>query len=128
FLHPQNQARADASHGTTRWVAAYARRYAATRKGGCLLEHSNGPGHTARTGRTAADAVAAWASEKNYYNCSDDSCGGMGCTLTHYKQMVWKVGCAAVNCDAAGGTFIVCEYDPPGNVPVGCGHFNQTGK
>uniref|UniRef100_A0A0E0NES5 SCP domain-containing protein n=1 Tax=Oryza rufipogon TaxID=4529 RepID=A0A0E0NES5_ORYRU len=49
--------------------------------------------------------------------------------------MVWakttKVGCAAVNCDADRGTFIICEYDPPGNVLGvqaygGCGRFNQT--
>ncbi|EAZ23007.1 hypothetical protein OsJ_06702 [Oryza sativa Japonica Group] len=146
FLYLQNQARADVGVAPLAWdgtVAAYAEKYAAARKGDCDLKHSGGPygenifWGSAGANWTATDAVASWASEKQWYNCSDDSCdapGGRGCT--HYKQMVWakttKVGCASVSCDANRGTFMVCEYDPPGNVPgvqayAGCGHFNQTG-
>uniref|UniRef100_A0A0D9VFX7 Protein kinase domain-containing protein n=1 Tax=Leersia perrieri TaxID=77586 RepID=A0A0D9VFX7_9ORYZ len=143
FLDLQNRARADVGVGPLAWddtVAAYARRYADTRKGDCKLEHSGGPyGENIFWGSgggnwTAADAVAMWAAEKQYYNCSDDSCAA-GLVCTHYKQMVWakttKVGCAVVNCDAGLGTFMICEYDPPGNVKgvlpyAGCGHFNQT--
>nr|XP_025879283.1 venom allergen 3 isoform X4 [Oryza sativa Japonica Group] len=147
FLYLQNQARADVGVAPLAWdgtVAAYAEKYAAARKGDCDLKHSGGPygenifWGSAGANWTATDAVASWASEKQWYNCSDDSCdapGGRGCT--HYKQMVWakttKVGCASVSCDANRGTFMVCEYDPPGNVPgvqayAGCGHFNQTAQ
>uniref|UniRef100_A0A0D9YS59 SCP domain-containing protein n=1 Tax=Oryza glumipatula TaxID=40148 RepID=A0A0D9YS59_9ORYZ len=143
FLYLQNRARADVGVAPLAWdgtVAAYAERYAAAREGDCDLKHSNGPygenifWGSAGANWTATDAVASWASEKQFYNCSDDSCAA-GLVCTHYKQMVWakttKVGCASVSCDANRGTFMVCEYDPPGNVPgvqayAGCGHFNQT--
>uniref|UniRef100_A0A0E0G6H9 non-specific serine/threonine protein kinase n=1 Tax=Oryza nivara TaxID=4536 RepID=A0A0E0G6H9_ORYNI len=154
FLDLQNRARADVGVAPLTWddtVAAYARRYAATRKGDCNLQHSGGPygesifWGSAGANWTAANAVASWASEKQFYNCSDGSCAGdqgghsekQFYKCGHYTQMVWakttKVGCAAVNCDADRGTFIICEYDPPGNVLGvqaygGCGRFNQTAQ
>lgn len=43
--------------------------------------------------------------------------GARGCG--HYTQVVWantkRVGCAAAEC-RNGGTFVVCSYDPPGNM------------
>ncbi|CAK9327998.1 unnamed protein product [Citrullus colocynthis] len=37
----------------------------------------------------------------------------------HYTQVVWKdsirIGCAKANC-RTGGAFIVCNYDPHGNI------------
>ncbi|BAH91689.1 Os02g0472700 [Oryza sativa Japonica Group] len=119
--------------------------------GGLRTEHSGGPygesifWGSAGANWTAANAVASWASEKQFYNCSDGSCAGdqgghsekQFYKCGHYTQMVWakttKVGCAAVNCDADRGTFIICEYDPPGNVLGvlaygGCGRFNQTAQ
>uniref|UniRef100_A0A0D3F538 non-specific serine/threonine protein kinase n=1 Tax=Oryza barthii TaxID=65489 RepID=A0A0D3F538_9ORYZ len=154
FLDLQNRARADVGVAPLTWddtVAAYARRYAATRKGDCNLQHSGGPygesifWGSAGANWTAANAVASWASEKQFYNCSDGSCAGdqgwhsekQFYKCGHYTQMVWakttKVGCAAVNCDADRGTFIICDYDPPGNVLGvqaygGCGRFNQTAQ
>uniref|UniRef100_A0A0E0CKD3 Protein kinase domain-containing protein n=1 Tax=Oryza meridionalis TaxID=40149 RepID=A0A0E0CKD3_9ORYZ len=99
--------------------------------GGLRTEHSGGPygesifWGSAGANWTAANAVASWASEKQFYNRSDGSCAGdqgghsekQFYKCGHYTQMVWakttKVGCAAVNCDADRGTFIICEYDPP---------------
>ncbi|KAF7842861.1 Cysteine-rich secretory protein, allergen V5/Tpx-1-related [Senna tora] len=37
----------------------------------------------------------------------------------HYTQVVWldsvHIGCAEVKCDNNADTFIICNYDPPGN-------------
>lgn len=48
--------------------------------------------------------------------------GKFGQKTGHFTQLVWqgtkRVGCGAVNCDNddTQGWFLVCEYDPPGNV------------
>nr|CAB3449766.1 unnamed protein product [Digitaria exilis] len=86
---------------------------------------------------TAADAVAAWVDEKQYYNCSDNSCSApAGESCGHYTQVVWenttRIGCATVTCNAQQGTFIVCDYNPKGNFLgqrpyAGCGQFNRSG-
>ncbi|GAY31911.1 hypothetical protein CUMW_280820, partial [Citrus unshiu] len=38
----------------------------------------------------------------------------------HYTQVVWhnsvRLGCARVKCNNNRGTFVICSYDPPGNV------------
>lgn len=143
FVDLQNAARADVGVAPLAWddtLAAYARRYAGERKGDCKLVHSGGPyGENIFWGSgnwTAGDAVAAWVLEKRDYNCSDGSCAA-GRSCGHYAQIVWantsRVGCAAVTCDAGRGTFIVCEYDPPGNLLgvrpyAGCGQFNRSGS
>ena len=149
LVAPAAAAAAD-SLGSAQPFQDHQNRAAATRKGDCNLQHSGGPygesifWGSAGANWTAANAVASWASEKQFYNCSDGSCAGdqgghsekQFYKCGHYTQMVWaqttKVGCAAVNCDADRGTFIICEYDPPGNVLGvqaygGCGRFNQTG-
>lgn len=66
------------------------------------------------------EVIAAWASEKQWYNyatntCNappDESCG-------HYTQVVWKdsleVGCAKAICDDFSQVW-VCNYAPAGNV------------
>lgn len=143
FVDLQNAARADVGVAPLAWddtLAAYARRYAGERKGDCKLVHSGGPyGENIFWGSgnwTAGDAVAAWVLEKRDYNCSDGSCAA-GRSCGHYAQIVWantsRVGCAAVTCDAGRGTFIVCEYDPPGNLLgvrpyAGCGQFNRSAQ
>ncbi|CAL4969401.1 unnamed protein product [Urochloa decumbens] len=144
FLDLQNAARAEVGVAPLSWddtVAAYARTYAAERKGDCELLHSGGLygenifWGSAGANWTAADAVSAWVSEKQSYNCSDNSCGGQSCG--HYTQVVWAntttVGCATVTCDGRNGVFIVCEYDPPGNLVgqrpyAGCGQFNRSAQ
>nr|AWV55770.1 pathogenesis-related protein PR1-RK, C-terminally truncated [Triticum urartu]AWV55777.1 truncated pathogenesis-related protein PR1-RK isoform 1 [Triticum urartu] len=129
FADLQNAARADVGVAPLAWddtLAGYAQRYAGERKGDCKLVHSDGPyGESIFWGNkggnwTASDAVALWVQEKQYYNCSDGSCAA-GKICSHYTQIVWanttRVGCAAVACDGNLGTFILCEYDPRGNVP-----------
>uniref|UniRef100_A0ACD5XUA4 Uncharacterized protein n=1 Tax=Avena sativa TaxID=4498 RepID=A0ACD5XUA4_AVESA len=144
FVDLQNAARADVGVAPLAWddtLAAYARRYAGERKGDCALVHSKGPygenifWGSAGSNWTAGDVVALWVQEKQYYNCTDGSCAA-GNVCSHYAQVVWanttRVGCAAVSCDGNGGTFILCEYDPKGNLQgvrpyAGCGQFNRSG-
>merc|ERR1719481_798298 len=76
--------------------------------------------------KAANDSSYAWKSEIQYV---DDV---WGCyhgqtkhTCGHYSQQVWqgstKIGCAVAYCDGSvgsTGTFVFCEYDPPGNSAV----------
>jgi pathogenesis-related protein 1 len=63
------------------------------------------------------EAVKLWVDEKPYYDYNSNSCVN-GEMCGHYTQVVWRkslrIGCAKVKCDN-GGTFITCNYDPPGN-------------
>ncbi|KAK3157953.1 hypothetical protein QOZ80_2AG0130770 [Eleusine coracana subsp. coracana] len=128
FLDLHNAARADVGVAPLVWddtVASYAGRYAAARQRDCRLQRSNGSyGENIFWGSggnnwTANDAVATWVEEKQYYNCSSNSCAS-GRVCSHYTQAVWadtvRLGCAAVACDGGPGTFIICNYDPKGNV------------
>ncbi|CAJ1936224.1 unnamed protein product [Sphenostylis stenocarpa] len=100
-------------------LADYAQNYANQRKSDCQLEHSHGPygeNLAVSTGDiNCALAVRLWVDEKRFYDYSTNSCDGV---CGHYTQVVWRntlrVGCAKVACDD-GGTFIGCNYDPPGN-------------
>lgn len=64
-------------------------------------------------------AIDAWAKEETKY---DYESGEFSEATGHFTQLVWEsttsVGCGAVNCnsDSAKGWFLVCEYNPPGNV------------
>lgn len=126
FLAPQNAARKALGLPKLAWdakVARYARWYAKQRRSDCALQHSNGPyGENIFWGSgslwTPYQAVAAWLSERKWYNYQSNSCAG-GQMCGHYTQIVWstttKVGCARVNCLGGKGVFITCNYDPPGN-------------
>uniref|UniRef100_J3LHT3 SCP domain-containing protein n=1 Tax=Oryza brachyantha TaxID=4533 RepID=J3LHT3_ORYBR len=65
----------------------------------------------------AVVAVGAWLAEQPRYNYWSNSCAGGMCG--HYTQIMWRatrrVGCAMVTCYNGRGTFITCNYDPPGN-------------
>lgn len=125
FLAPQNAARASLGLPPLAWderVASYARWYAQSRRGDCALVHSSGPyGENlfwgSGTGWAPAQAVAAWVSERPRYDYWSNSCSGGMCG--HYTQIMWRstrrVGCAMVTCYNGRGTFITCNYDPPGN-------------
>nr|XP_010904535.1 pathogenesis-related protein 1B-like [Elaeis guineensis] len=98
--------------------------YANKRKRDCYLEHSYGPyGENLFSGWgkefTAADAVEAWVSEKDWYDYYTNTCDRRG-VCEHYTQVVWRnstqIGCARVKCPR-GDVFITCNYYPPGNVP-----------
>ncbi|KAI9112440.1 hypothetical protein K1719_016637 [Acacia pycnantha] len=103
-------------------VAQYAQTYANKRQADCQLILSNGTyGENIQTSAgdmSGADAVKTWVAEKTYYDYNTNTCTGGECRL--YTQVVWRkstrFGCAKVRCNN-GGIFIICNYDPAGNVP-----------
>ena len=125
YVNEHNAARSQVGVPNIVWdntVAAFAQDYANQRQGDCNLIHSGGGG---KYGENLAgssgdlsgdDAVTMWVGEKSNYDYNSNSCVGGECL--HYTQVVWKnsvrVGCAKVRCNN-GGTFIGCNYDPPGN-------------
>ena len=72
----------------------------------------------------ALSAVAMWADEAAYYDYASNTCES-GQVCGHYTQIVWRssanLGCGIKLCNTGspfgGGswTFVVCNYDPPGN-------------
>ncbi|PON75683.1 Cysteine-rich secretory protein, allergen V5/Tpx-1-related [Parasponia andersonii] len=138
FLEAHNWARAEVGVGPMEWddsVAAYAQDYANQRSGDCNLIHSEGSygENLAWSGGdfSAADAVGMWVGEKSLYDYNSNSCLGENpWDCLHYTQVVWRdstrLGCAKVWCDV-GGTFIICNYDPPGNV-IGKRPFGNLAK
>ncbi|XP_044472235.1 pathogenesis-related protein PR-1-like [Mangifera indica] len=125
YLAPHNAARAAVRMPLLRWdsrLENYARWSAYQRRYDCALQHSNGSyGENIFWGSgndwKPAQAVAAWLSEKIWYDYWSNSCvGGNDCG--HYTQIVWgrtsRIGCARVVCVGGQGVFITCNYDPPG--------------
>jgi uncharacterized protein YkwD len=72
----------------------------------------------------ALSAVEMWAAEDEFYDYASNSCQS-GEVCGHYTQIVWRssenLGCGIKLCNTGspfgGGswTFVVCNYDPPGN-------------
>jgi len=107
---------------------------------GCRFMHNAGRGNLgeniyAVTGAafptTPTDAVTSWSAEAQYYDYATNSCSAPNPpgTCGHYTQVVWRdtgtVGCGIQVCTTnspfAGfttWTFVVCDYQPPGNVSV----------
>ncbi|KAG4948355.1 hypothetical protein AAZX31_15G060300 [Glycine max] len=125
YVNAHNAARSEVGVQNLAWddtVAAFAQNYANQRKGDCQLIHSGGGGQYGEnlamsTGDlSGTDAVKLWVDEKSNYDYNSNSCVGGECL--HYTQVVWRdsvrLGCAKVACDN-GGTFITCNYAPPGN-------------
>ncbi|XP_010527028.1 PREDICTED: pathogenesis-related protein 1-like [Tarenaya hassleriana] len=126
YVNAHNRARAEVGVGPVSWdntVAAFAQNYARQRAGDCRLIHSGGGGRYGENlamstgGLTGVDAVALWVNEKVDYDYNSNTCRP-GKVCGHYTQVVWRntvrIGCAKVRCNS-GGTFITCNYDPPGN-------------
>ncbi|KAL5560880.1 hypothetical protein UlMin_030627 [Ulmus minor] len=124
YLNAHNSARDQVSVDHLTWddtVAAYAQNYANQRQGDCNLVHSGGP-YGENLAWSSGDlsgtaAVGLWVAEKDDYDYNSNTCAA-GKVCGHYTQVVWRnsvrVGCAKVRCNN-GGTFIGCNYDPPGN-------------
>ncbi|KAG6652676.1 pathogenesis-related protein 1-like [Carya illinoinensis] len=125
YVDAHNAARSQVGVGNITWdasVAAYAQNYANQRMGDCSkLVHSGGP-YGENLAWSSGDlsgtaAVNLWVGEKTYYNYTTNSCAN-GRQCGHYTQVVWleslRLGCGKVRCND-GGTFINCNYDPPGN-------------
>jgi pathogenesis-related protein 1 len=82
---------------------------------------------TSSTTISPEEAIIAFNSEKKIYNygpISNENWRSTG----HYTQVVWynttKVGCAAVT--GSSGTFVVCNYNPPGNYMGDYPYKNST--
>ncbi|KAG6554282.1 hypothetical protein Mapa_004198 [Marchantia paleacea] len=127
YVDPHNAARREVNVPDLKWdqdLAQFAQNYANSQasKNDCRLTHSDSSyGEnlywTSANSSPPSDAVAAWVDEKKDYFISSNSCNE-GKVCGHYTQVVWKssqrVGCASASCPG-GGTFVGCNYDPPGN-------------
>ncbi|TYI99944.1 hypothetical protein E1A91_A13G053300v1 [Gossypium mustelinum] len=113
FLNVHNAARAAVGVGPITWsnvVARYAADYAEKRISDCDLVHSGGP-YGENIAWSSGDLSGRDAVRLSNLCNSSLVCG-------HYTQVIWRnsvrLGCAKARCNN-GGTFIVCNYDPPGN-------------
>ena len=123
YLIPQNIARAAVNLPPLVWnetVAQFARSYAKERAGDCNLQHSDTQLYGENIAMSPAylsptSAAELWVGEKPNYDYASNKCKDM---CGHYTQVVWRdttsVGCASVKCHN-GGTFVTCNYYPPGN-------------
>lgn len=98
-------------------LAKYAQNYADNYDCSGDLIHSHGPyGENLAEGTSAVGAVDAWYNEITDYDYSKPD---FSMTTGHFTQLVWKsttqMGCAYRTCDNIYGTYVVCEYNPPGN-------------
>lgn len=89
-----------------------------------VLTHTHGPfGENLAAGfKDGPSAVTAWYDEGQTYNYNSAN------EYNHFTQVVWKgstsMGCAMKDCSKNNwGHYVVCEYDPPGNV---IGHNKQN--
>ncbi|KAG0597985.1 hypothetical protein M758_12G035500 [Ceratodon purpureus] len=127
FLAAHNKARSKVDVAALEWseeLEAVARKYGEKQRDHhqCAMVHSRGPygenlfwGYGKRY--TPTDAVRSWENESKDYHYESNSCTP-GKVCGHYTQLVWadtkRVGCAVIGCHD-GATFIICNYDPPGN-------------
>ncbi|GHH82309.1 pathogenesis-related family 1 protein [Streptomyces capitiformicae] len=125
FMTIVNKARADVGVLPLVWddtLTAHARHWARLRVDDCGLIHSNSRyGENLAKGTSAdfsmPDAARLWVEEKPDYDRAANSCV-KGKPCLHYTQVVWRtstrVGAAKVRC-GNGWTYVVANFDPPGN-------------
>ncbi|GME72938.1 unnamed protein product [Ambrosiozyma monospora] len=98
----------------------YAQDYANKYDCSGTLTHSGGKyGENLAIGYGYEGAINAWYDEGANYDY------GSGCSVyDHFTALVWKsttkVGCATVNCGSYWGDYVICSYDPAGNVVTEC--------
>ncbi|KAI9176599.1 hypothetical protein LWI28_004883 [Acer negundo] len=123
FLNAHNEARSEVGLRNLTWnntVASYAQNFSNQRMEDCNLVHSEGPyGENLAWGSgnlSGIEAVGLWVSEKAIYDPERNTCINDG-VCGHYTLLVLEVsqhlGCGKVQCKT-GGSFICCNYDPPG--------------
>ncbi|KAK8259431.1 hypothetical protein V6Z11_D13G055000, partial [Gossypium hirsutum] len=106
-------------------VVRYAADYAEKRISDCDLVHSGGPyGENlawSSTDLSGPDAMRLWIDEKDYYNFKSGVCDSSH-VCRQYTQVIGRnssrLGCAKVIGSNNGGTFVICNYDPPSNDPI----------
>jgi uncharacterized protein YkwD len=120
-LSVHNQLRKKHAAPPLQWsnqLAHYAANYASR----CEFKHSHGQyGENLAAGYpTATAAIKKWYSEIKDYSYQH---ARFSSNTGHFTQVVWKastqLGCAIVTCNGKNGTpgnYLVCEYNPPGNV------------
>lgn len=125
IVNYHNKVRALHHVGDVTWsseLADYASNYLSSDN--CVFKHSGGEyGENIALGYSSIDeAQDAWYNEEDQY---DYAAGQFSEATGHFTQMVWKgtteVGCATADC--SGGTFLVCEYSPRGNI---IGEFTEN--
>ncbi|TYI45698.1 hypothetical protein E1A91_D13G055700v1 [Gossypium mustelinum] len=125
FLNVHNAARAAVGVRPITWntvVARYAADYAEKRISDCELVHSGG--HYGENfawssgDLSGSDAVRMWINENINYNLKSGVCDSNR-ICRQYAQVIWRnavsLGCAKARCNN-GGTFVICNYDPPSNI------------
>ena len=148
MLEEHNTLRATVGAPELRWSDALARQATAwaakLKKEGCAMQHSRGTlgenlywAGARKTGSrgkgksgwswslapqtiTEKEVVAGWATEKQWYSRTTNSCNAPpGKTCGHYTQMTWEatreIGCGKAVCGDSSQIW-VCNYAPAGNV------------
>jgi len=119
-LNSTNVYRAQHNVPSVSWnstLADFAQTYAQA----CSFEHSASQyGESIAAGYSSpGSAIDGWYRESSIYNYQQP---GFSEQTGHFTQLVWNttqtVGCGATQCEnkQIKGWFLVCEYDPPGNV------------
>ncbi|KAF6145303.1 hypothetical protein GIB67_017014 [Kingdonia uniflora] len=105
------------AHNTARSQENYAKQRIST----CTLVHSDGHYGENLAGSTGSmtgtTPVNLWGAEKPNYNYNTNTCAagkvcGGGAKVVLRNSV--SLGCASVTCNN-GGTFVICNYNPPGN-------------
>jgi uncharacterized protein YkwD len=125
FIEEHQKWRADVKSEPLRWsvdIQKKAEDYALQLAKLGLLKHSeSGLGENLYwfSGQTfnPADATDAWGSEKSLYKPGTKISNTNYQDFGHYTQMIWhnttEVGCGVAQ--SSHGTYVVCQYNPPGN-------------
>lgn len=99
-------------------LTTYAQSYADSYNCNGTLIHSHGSyGENLALGYNTSAGIQAWYDEVSLYDYND---AGFSESTGHFTQLVWNstrsVGCAVKDCGSYYGQYLVCEYDPPGNI------------
>ncbi|QLL33848.1 hypothetical protein HG536_0F01730 [Torulaspora globosa] len=99
-------------------LASYAQDYADKYDCSGTLTHSGGPyGENLALGYDVTGSVDAWYNEIKSYDYNNPS---FSSSTGHFTQVVWKsttqVGCGIKQCNNAWGSYVICSYNPAGNM------------
>lgn len=99
-------------------LASYAQNYADAYDCSGSLTHSGGPyGENLAIGYGTSGAVDGWYSEIKDY---DFGASTYSAASGHFTQVVWKasteLGCGVKSCGGLWGDYVICSYNPAGNM------------
>ncbi|WWC92954.1 uncharacterized protein L201_007917 [Kwoniella dendrophila CBS 6074] len=130
FVDCHNKYRNQYGAKNVSWVNELAN-YAVNHASVCgSMSHTNGPyGENLAAGAISiTSSIDMWMDEASQYDPENPS-------FSHFTQVVWQstetIGCAKIDCGVntgmSGQTYVMCEYQPAGNV-VGSYAFNVKSK